>query len=438
MLTVLRNKVVYSSELSQEIGEAIAQQRLAYNYAVDYVLDHPNTSKYDLYKELTEQRIDKERWNGSLRVHRAGLTRGRDAVKKYDKAIAQTIKKEQKGKRITQNPSTQRLYKTRKQKRLALVIDDCTTLKVINQHTIKVAGLTLKLASPIPLDTDIRAIQVLERKSSCRLGRNSSFAKRSYNVNFVISIPDPEPKPEDSILGLDTGITNRLADDELCFYDTPELCVDKIELLQERQKRLKYKGRRWVKCQKLINKERKHNRNITRNWEHHTARDIAQEYSTVAVEKLQHKNLRASARGIKENHGKQVAQKRGLNKAWANVRPGILHKTIARQCEKAGAKFVEVNASYTSQTCLVCEHRAKENRKSQAEFLCVNCGFTLHADSIGSINIRRKYTQERGMGMSSLDDSLRVLRTLWHELELSRTTQVHAVQTEIKQEYPFG
>ena len=86
MLTVLRNRVVYTSALSQAIGEAIAQQRLAYNYAIDYTLDHPSVSKYDLYKELTEQRIDKERWNANLQVHRSGATRGRDAVKKYDKS----------------------------------------------------------------------------------------------------------------------------------------------------------------------------------------------------------------------------------------------------------------------------------------------------------------------------------------------------------------
>ena len=84
--------------------------------------------------------------------------------------------------------------------------------------------ITLKLASPIEPTTDIRAIQVLERKSSCKLGRNSSLAKRSYNVKLVISGSDPEPKdPDDSIIGLDTGITNRLADSESGFYDTPEL-----------------------------------------------------------------------------------------------------------------------------------------------------------------------------------------------------------------------
>ena len=129
---------MYSSELSQEVRSAIAQQRLAYNHAVDYTLDHPSVSKYDLYKELTEQRIDKELWNANLQIHRSGVTRGRDAVRAYDKAIAQAIKKEQKGKHITQNPSVQRLYKTRKQKRLALVIDGCTVLKVLNQHTIRI------------------------------------------------------------------------------------------------------------------------------------------------------------------------------------------------------------------------------------------------------------------------------------------------------------
>ena len=65
MLTVLRNKDVYTPLLSQAIVEAITEQCLAYNHAVGCTLDHPKTSKYDLYKELTEQRIDKEGWNGN-------------------------------------------------------------------------------------------------------------------------------------------------------------------------------------------------------------------------------------------------------------------------------------------------------------------------------------------------------------------------------------
>ena len=53
MLTVIRNKVVYSPESSKAIGEAASQQRLAYNAGVEYVLAHPNVSKFDLNKQLT-------------------------------------------------------------------------------------------------------------------------------------------------------------------------------------------------------------------------------------------------------------------------------------------------------------------------------------------------------------------------------------------------
>jgi Putative transposase DNA-binding domain len=43
-------------------------------------------------------------------------------------------------------------------------------------------------------------------------------------------------------------------------------------------------------------------------------------------------------------------------------------------------KGIYVNPAYTSQTWSHCGHSEKANRKSQAEFLCVACGFTAHAD----------------------------------------------------------
>jgi transposase len=50
---------------------------------------------------------------------------------------------------------------------------------------------------------------------------------------------------------------------------------------------------------------------------------------------------------------------------------------------------VYVNRAYTSQTCSRCGHRAKANRKSQAHFLCVGCGFSAHAD-LNAANIARR------------------------------------------------
>ena len=41
----------------------------------------------------------------------------------------------------------------------------------------------------------------------------------------------------------------------------------------------------------------------------------------------------------------------------------------------------------TSRTCPACGHIAKENRRKQALFLCVDCGYENNADVVGAINI---------------------------------------------------
>jgi putative transposase len=41
----------------------------------------------------------------------------------------------------------------------------------------------------------------------------------------------------------------------------------------------------------------------------------------------------------------------------------------------------------TSRTCPCCSHVSKDNRKTQAKFECVECGYENHADLVGAINI---------------------------------------------------
>lgn len=48
---------------------------------------------------------------------------------------------------------------------------------------------------------------------------------------------------------------------------------------------------------------------------------------------------------------------------------------------------LKVPAQHTSQTCPCCQHVAKENRLTQAEFHCVECGYSNNADMVGAINI---------------------------------------------------
>ncbi len=51
------------------------------------------------------------------------------------------------------------------------------------------------------------------------------------------------------------------------------------------------------------------------DWQHKTTTDIAERYGTVVVEALKITNMVASARGTVDQPGKNVAQKRGLNRS---------------------------------------------------------------------------------------------------------------------------
>lgn len=49
--------------------------------------------------------------------------------------------------------------------------------------------------------------------------------------------------------------------------------------------------------------------------------------------------------------------------------------------------LVAVPPHNTSRTCPCCGHISPDNRRTQAEFLCVQCGHHNHADVVGAMNI---------------------------------------------------
>lgn len=75
-----------------------------------------------------------------------------------------------------------------------------------------------------------------------------------------------------------------------------------------------------------------------------------------------------SARGTKDVPGKNVAAKSGLNREISRSGWGIL---AGRLEQEAPARVEKVPPAYTSQRCSSCGHTSRENRESQALFLCV-------------------------------------------------------------------
>lgn len=136
------------------------------------------------------------------------------------------------------------------------------------------------------------------------------------------------------------------------------------------------------------------------DFHHKTALILVRHHDVVVHEALKTKNMTRSASGTVEEPGTNVAQKSGLNRSILDAGWAQFLTILAAKAESAGRTMIAVNPAHTSQTCPRCGHVARENRPTQADFACVRCGWTGHADVTASINILRR-------GLASLSDPAR-------------------------------
>jgi transposase len=63
---------------------------------------------------------------------------------------------------------------------------------------------------------------------------------------------------------------------------------------------------------------------------------------------------------------------------------------VENKAKELGIKVIFVDPQYTSQRCSRCGHIDKENRLTQARFVCTACGFEENADYNASQNLAIK------------------------------------------------
>src|SRR5271166_4225086 len=120
------------------------------------------------------------------------------------------------------------------------------------------------------------------------------------------------------------------------------------------------------------------------DWAEKTSTDLARGFDVIRVEDLQIGNMTRSARGTRENPGRNVAQKAGLNRGILGSGWGLL---VRRLQDKAPGRVEEVKPHYTSQRCSACGQVDRDSPESQAVFRCTACGVACHADVNTAINI---------------------------------------------------
>jgi putative transposase len=207
--------------------------------------------------------------------------------------------------------------------------------------------------------------------------------------------------PATSAVGLDWGVVNfaTLSNGEVVGQCQPlKKFMPKLAKLQRRIARKKKFSKNWRKGKAGITKLHSKIANLRKDFIHKVSNDISKNHAVVCVEDLQVQNMSQRAT-------KKVAQKSGLNRSVLDASPFELRRQLEYKTQWQGGLLVPVLAQNTSRKCPACGHVSAENRKSQAKFVCVSCGFSANADWVGAVNIREAGLASLACSSSSGDVS---------------------------------
>ena len=118
---------------------------------------------------------------------------------------------------------------------------------------------------------------------------------------------------------------------------------------------------------------------------------VAHGIQLIALEELPIPNLTKSGKGTIEHPGRNVAQKRGLNRRILEQGWTELVEFIHYKARYHGIRLVQVHAGGTSQTCSTCGVRDPKSRQGK-HFHCTSCGFPADADHNAALNVANRGT----------------------------------------------
>ena len=218
---------------------------------------------------------------------------------------------------------------------------------------------------------------------------SASCGKWFVSIQTERAVEQPVPQATCAV-GIDVGIARFATLSDGTFL-APLNSFKKHEARLRRYQRAMSRkvkfSNNWKKAKARV--QRIHTRigNTRRDYLHKATTTISQNHAMVCIEDLQVRNMSKSAAGTSEQPGRNVRAKSGLNKSildqgWFEFRRQLDYKLAWN-----GGILIAVPPQNTSRTCPCCGHVSAENRKTQAKFLCVNCGFEGNADLVGAINI---------------------------------------------------
>jgi IS605 OrfB family transposase len=217
---------------------------------------------------------------------------------------------------------------------------------------------------------------------SCQSELSYDRIKNKFYIIFFSETSEEVPIQTTEFLGVDLGIVNlaTTSHGEIFTGEKVEKYRKKITSLKSR---LQSKGTKSAKrhLKKISKKETLFKKDVN----HCISKKLVSKAKALGLglklEDLKFKNKKPVMK-----FNKELRDKNAIHAKWAF---GQLKNFITYKAKLAGIPVLMVNPAYTSQKCNKCGHTRKENRLTQNEFKCIQCGYTANADYNASINISR-------------------------------------------------
>ncbi|HXE63201.1 MAG TPA: transposase [Bryobacteraceae bacterium] len=218
---------------------------------------------------------------------------------------------------------------------------------------------------------------------SARIDRAKGQADLIYRdgvfwLCVTIDLPTSPPIDPTGVIGVDLGVINLAVDSdgEMHSGDSVKQCRRRFQKLRAGLQSCGTKSaKRHLK--RIRQKESRYQRWVNHNISKHLVSKAFVEQKALAIEDL--KGIRDRVTVRKTHRYERIS--------WAFNQ---MRQFLTYKCEAAGIPLIVVDPRNTSRICPACGHCAKENRRSQSEFLCVECGLEMNADLVGAINIQAR------------------------------------------------
>ncbi len=230
----------------------------------------------------------------------------------------------------------------------------------------------------------------------------SRSASGKYYASCLIEVEEQHVNHDYEACGIDLGV----AKPAVIVWKSDKQVKTKIaglklkKRLKKRHQQRVWQQRKLARKVKGSNRYKKQRVQVAKAYEReaNTRKDYAEKLSnrltnmfeTVVFEDLNLAGMTKSAKGTVEQPGRNVARKRGLNRELLNMAHRQLVLRTEQKAQEKGGRVIHIDPRYTSQTCHKCGCVSRDNRISQAEFECFDCGHADNADRNAALNILRK------------------------------------------------